>query len=87
MPMTLAAESTNTDTLFSFAWIMAVAVIAPVLSWLSGKRIPAVVILIGLGMIIGPHYLKLASTEGGVDLLKQLGLGMLFLLAGYEINP
>jgi hypothetical protein len=71
----------------SFAWIMAAAVTAPLISWATGKRVPAVVLLIGAGILIGPHWLGLASTEGGVGLLKQLGLGMLFLLAGYEINP
>lgn len=85
--MTLAAGTTNVEALSSFAWIMGVAVIAPLLSWLSGKRIPAVVLLIGAGIAIGPNGLQLASTDGGVALLKQLGLGMLFLLAGYEISP
>ncbi|MDO4631648.1 MAG: cation:proton antiporter [Corynebacterium sp.] len=83
----LAADSIEADPLVSFAWIMAAAVIAPLISWVTGKRIPAVVLLIGFGIVIGPHWLGLASTEGGVGLLRQLGLGMLFLLAGYEIDP
>lgn len=83
----LAAGNVESNPLVSFAWIMAVAVAAPLISWATGKRVPAVVLLIGAGILIGPHWLGLASTEGGVGLLKQLGLGMLFLLAGYEINP
>ena len=83
----LAAGSVESNPLVSFAWIMAAAVTAPLISWATGKRVPAVVLLIGAGILIGPHWLGLASTEGGVGLLKQLGLGMLFLLAGYEINP
>lgn len=83
----LAAGNVESNPLVSFAWIMAVAVMAPLISWATGKRVPAVVLLIGAGILIGPHWLGLASTEGGVGLLKQLGLGMLFLLAGYEINP
>ena len=83
----LAAGNVESNPLVSFAWIMAAAVTAPLISWATGKRIPAVVLLIGAGILIGPHWLGLASTEGGVGLLKQLGLGMLFLLAGYEINP
>lgn len=82
----LAAGNVESNPLVSFAWIMAVAVTAPLISWATGKRVPAVVLLIGAGILIGPHWLGLASTEGGVGLLKQLGLGMLFLLAGYEIN-
>lgn len=83
----LAAGNVESNPLVSFAWIMAAAVTAPLISWATGKRVPAVVLLIGAGILIGPHWLGLASTEGGVGLLKQLGLGMLFLLAGYEINP
>ena len=83
----LAAGSVESNPLVSFAWIMAAAVTVPLISWATGKRVPAVVLLIGAGILIGPHWLGLASTEGGVGLLKQLGLGMLFLLAGYEINP
>lgn len=83
----LAAGNVESNPLVSFTWIMAAAVTAPLISWATGKRVPAVVLLIGAGILIGPHWLGLASTEGGVGLLKQLGLGMLFLLAGYEINP
>lgn len=83
----VAAGNVESNPLVSFAWIMAAAVTAPLISWATGKRVPAVVLLIGAGILIGPHWLGLASTEGGVGLLKQLGLGMLFLLAGYEINP
>ena len=83
----LAAGNVESNPLVSFAWIMAAAVMAPLISWATGKRVPAGVLLIGAGILIGPHWLGLASTEGGVGLLKQLGLGMLFLLAGYEINP
>ena len=83
----LAAGNVESNPLVSFAWLMAAAVTAPLISWATGKRVPAVVLLIGAGILIGPHWLGLASTEGGVGLLKQLGLGMLFLLAGYEINP
>ena len=81
----LAAGNVESNPLVSFTWIMAAAVMAPLISWATGKRVPAVVLLIGAGILIGPHWLGLASTEGGVGLLKRLG--MLFLLAGYEINP
>ena len=83
----LAAGNVESNPLVSFAWIMAAAVTAPLISWATGNRVPAVELLIGAGILVGPHWLGLASTEGGVGLLKQLGLGMLFLLAGYEIDP
>ena len=37
-------------------------------------------------MIIGPKVLGLAELDGGIEALRELGLGMLFLLAGYEIE-
>lgn len=70
----------------SIFWITLVALISPILSRLTGKRIPDVVFLLIFGMLIGPNVLHLAGTEGGIPLLKELGLGMLFLIAGFEIN-
>lgn len=77
----------DADPLVSFAWIMGAALLAPLLSYATGKRLPAVVLLIGFGLVIGPNVLGLASLDGGVGLIKEIGLGMLFLLAGYEIEP
>ncbi len=64
-----------------------VAAVAPVLvaalppRW----RIPQVVILIFSGILIGPHGLGLADTAS-IRLLSNVGLGFLFLLAGYELE-
>jgi Kef-type K+ transport system membrane component KefB len=64
-----------------------VAAIAPmVVSALpSTVRIPQVVILIFSGILIGPHVLGLTDTSS-VKLLANIGLGFLFLLAGYELD-
>ena len=71
----------------SLLWIALVAVLAPLLAGLVPRRLlPEVVVLLALGVVIGPHVLDLASTSEGVDVLRELGLGMLFLLAGYEIK-
>ncbi|MBP3088151.1 cation:proton antiporter [Corynebacterium sp. sy017] len=77
---------TGTHALVSFAWIMAAALAAPILSWATRKHIPAVVFLLVLGVIIGPHVLGLARNDSSIDMLKELGLGLLFLLAGFEID-
>ena len=64
-----------------------VAAIAPLLvAALPGPRIPQVVILILGGILIGPHVLGLGSTTS-ISLLSNVGLGFLFLLAGYELDP
>ena len=81
----LASGQANTDTMISLTAILAVALLAPILSFMTGKRIPAVVFLIVLGVIIGPSVWGLAEIDSGISILRQLGLGMLFLLAGYDL--
>jgi len=71
----------------SLFWIVLCSVLAPLIAGLlPGKLVPEVVLLLVLGVLIGPHVLGWAETTAPIDLLKQLGLGMLFLLAGYEIE-
>lgn len=84
---TLAEEGVNSDSLVWFAWIMAVAVLAPLLSHLTFNRVPAVVFLLIGGMAIGPTGWELADNGPSIHMLSELGLGFLFLLAGFEINP
>jgi Kef-type K+ transport system membrane component KefB len=52
---------------------------------LPGGKVPQVVVLILAGLLIGPHGLGLASA-GSIVLLTNIGLGFLFLLAGYELD-
>jgi Kef-type K+ transport system membrane component KefB len=64
-----------------------VAALAPVVvALLPGPRIPQVVIFLFGGVLIGPHVLGLAETSS-IQLLANIGLGFLFLLAGYELDP
>ena len=64
-----------------------VAALAPmIVAALPGPDIPQVVVLILAGVLIGPQGLGLASTTG-IKLLSDVGLGFLFLLAGYELDP
>ena len=71
----------------SIFWVTLAALLSPIMSRLTGKRIPDVVFLLICGVLIGPNALGLASgSDGGIPLLKELGLGMLFLIAGFEIN-
>ena len=70
--------------------LVAVAVVAAltplVVAALPGPRIPQVVIFLLGGVLIGPHVLGLAETSS-IQLLANIGLGFLFLLAGYELDP
>jgi Kef-type K+ transport system membrane component KefB len=64
-----------------------VAALAPIIvAVLPGPRIPQVVIFLIGGVLIGPHVLGLAETSA-IELLANIGLGFLFLLAGYELDP
>ncbi|HEX6474425.1 MAG TPA: cation:proton antiporter, partial [Candidatus Limnocylindria bacterium] len=63
-----------------------VAAIAPVVvALLPGPRIPQVVLLLVGGALVGPQVLALADRQA-IDLLVNVGLGFLFLLAGYELD-
>ncbi|WP_430333359.1 cation:proton antiporter [Rhodococcus sp. ACT016] len=71
----------------SLFWITVAAAIAPLVAGsLRHKLIPEVVLLLVGGIIIGPYALDLANVDSEIELLRELGLGMLFLLAGYEID-
>ncbi|WP_084721930.1 cation:proton antiporter [Rhodococcus marinonascens] len=71
----------------SLFWIVASAVVAPLLAGLFPRKlVPEVVLLLLAGVIIGPHVLDIAVEGSGIELLRDLGLGLLFLLAGYEID-
>ena len=64
-----------------------VAALAPfVVAVLPGPRVPQVVIFLLGGVLIGPHVLGVAETSD-IKLLANVGLGFLFLLAGYELDP
>jgi Kef-type K+ transport system membrane component KefB len=75
------------DGLQALLAVTLVAALAPmIVAALPGPSIPQVVVLILAGILIGPQGLGLASTAG-IRLLSDVGLGFLFLLAGYELDP
>ena len=65
---------------------MFVAAAAPILVAILPGRLPQVIVLIAGGILIGPEVLDLAQPQH-VELVADLGLGFLFLLAGYELEP
>lgn len=71
----------------SLFWIALAAFCSPLIARLVRGYVPDVVVLLGFGVVLGPHALGLAANTDGVSLLSQLGLGMLFLLAGFELDP
>ena len=72
----------------SLFWIVVAAVVAPIVAGAVPRRlVPEVVLLLVAGIVIGPNALGIAQVDGGIEMLRELGLGLLFLLAGYEIDP
>ena len=60
---------------------------APILAvLLPAQRIPQLILLIVGGVIIGPQVLGLEVTPE-IELIANVGLGLVFLLAGFEIDP
>jgi Kef-type K+ transport system membrane component KefB len=77
--------SVDTDSFFAIVVVAAIAAIT--VAALPKRFAPPVVVLeLVLGILIGPEVLDLAETSDFVDFFANLGLGMLFFFAGYEID-
>ena len=71
----------------SLLCIVAVALLAPLLSWGVPRRmLPETVLLILGGVVIGPDVLGIAHIGRDIGFLRELGIAFLFLMAGYEID-
>ena len=68
--------------------IVAIAFTAPLMVKLAPwLRLPALVIEILLGILVGPAGLNLVVVTDPIELLAGIGLAALIFLAGFEINP
>jgi Kef-type K+ transport system membrane component KefB len=72
----------------SFFAIILTAALAAVTVVAMPRRLapPVVVVELLFGIVIGPDVLDLAHPDEFVDFFSNLGLGMLFFFAGYEID-
>ena len=72
----------------SFLVIGLTAALAATLVTFGGRWVfvPVVVLELLLGILIGPDILGLAQSDQFVTFFSNLGLGMLFFFAGYEID-
>ena len=67
--------------------VLAVALLAPlVLGFAPRVRVPAVVLEIVLGIVVGPSVLGWVEPDLAVQIVALLGLAMLLFLAGLEID-
>jgi Kef-type K+ transport system membrane component KefB len=75
------------DTSSFFAIVVGAGIAATTGAGPPKKLAPPVVVLeLMLGIVIGPHVLHLARSDSFIEFFSNLGLGMLFFFAGYEID-
>lgn len=74
------------DSLGSLLAVVLVAALTPILVAVLPGRVPQVVVLILGGILIGPETFDIADGRD-IELFANLGLGFLFLMAGYELDP
>ena len=72
--------------LIDLAIVSLLAALTPIVAGLLSRlRVPQVVILILGGILVGPEVLGWADPDS-IELVSNVGLGFLFLLAGYELE-
>lgn len=70
----------------SLVVITAIAAFTPLLVGLFRIKVAEVVILLGAGIIFGPQLIGWITVDDSITLLSELGLGLLFFLAGMELE-
>jgi len=66
--------------------ITIIAAAVPLIVGLLRLKVAEVVLLLGLGVIFGPQMLGLITINDTINTFNELGLGMLFFLAGFELE-
>jgi Kef-type K+ transport system membrane component KefB len=70
-----------------FVIVLSAAVAAATVAYVPGRFVPPVVVVeLGLGILVGPQVFDIASLDSFTEFFSNLGLGMLFFFAGYEID-
>jgi Kef-type K+ transport system membrane component KefB len=77
----------HADHLGLIAFFVAIAAAAAVPALLPRLALPGVVIEILLGALLGPPGLGVIPLSATVELLADLGLALLFFMAGFEVDP
>jgi len=84
---TLSVADTELATnVGSLLVIAVVAACVPLVVGLLRLKVAEVVLLLGLGVVFGPQMLGVITINDTIDTFNELGLGMLFFLAGFELE-
>ena len=74
------------NDIVSLVSIAIIAAAVPLIVGMLRLRVADVVLLIGFGILLGPESLRIISVTPPIMLLSDLGLAMLFFLAGLELE-
>jgi len=87
LPLGTVAVAAGVDETSALVIVIAAALAGVTVLALSPRlTIPVVVVELLLGIVIGPQGFDIARVDPTTSLLGDLGLGMLFFFAGYEID-
>jgi Kef-type K+ transport system membrane component KefB len=68
-------------------WIFAAAVLAPLLAEIpTPLKVPVVVLEVLIGIVIGPHVLKLVHFDGFVETMFSIGTATTLFMGGMELD-
>ena len=68
-------------------WILAAAVLAPLLAEIPiGFKVPVVVLEVVLGIVIGPHVLNLVHFDGFMETMFAFGMAATLFMGGMELD-
>lgn len=85
---TLAEDGPDTlaDNIASLLVIAVISATVPIVVGLLRLKIAEVVLLLACGVVFGPQGLQLVDVNTTTETFNELGLGLLFFLAGYELE-
>ena len=75
-----------TSDLTSLLIIVSIAAIVPLIIGITRFKVAEVVLLLAAGVIFGTYCLNAMEINGSITLISELGLGLLFFLAGMELE-
>ena len=78
---------TMTNNIGSLFTIAVISASVPLIVGLLRLKIAEVVLLLGLGVVFGPQGLDMITINNTTETFNELGLGLLFFLAGFELEP
>jgi len=74
------------EELISLLAICAVAALVPLVVGLLRWRVAEAVLLLAGGVVLGPQALRVIAVDDSISLLAELGMGLLFFMAGLELD-